>query len=213
MDCGTTQTPLHEVDLKQSLDALDESAVAMVDLDAIEDKEARDKAVKKRLESDKKKAQKVKEAEEKKELREKERLERAGDKGKSKGKRKVGNAAISDSKSPLPNPSPVDSSSRPRTVVLRSAVADSTYEPLSQVPVLAAEEEDTIEVDEFILNSSLDDVLGGDSGILPPSYDDLKLFLSKVCNSTSFQFRPILIIQFDRTEYYSLMFVINCYIF
>lgn len=65
LDCGTTFTPLHEVELKQSREALDDSAVDMIDLEAIEDTEARERAVKKRLESDRKKALKVKEAEEK----------------------------------------------------------------------------------------------------------------------------------------------------
>lgn len=188
LDCGTTHTPLSEVDLKKSLDALDDTAVDMVDLDGIEDKEAREKAMKKRLESDKKKAQKVKDAEEKAEQREREKQERAAEKGKTKGKRKVGDAANSGSKSPLPTSSPVDSTSRPRTAILRSAVADSTYEPLSQVPVLVEEEVADFCIDEFILNSSLDDVLGGESGILPAAYDDLKAFLSKVGFFTTFQY-------------------------
>jgi hypothetical protein len=34
--------------------------------------------------------------------------------------------------------------------------------------------------DEFILNSSLFEVLGGESGSLSPLYDDLKAFMSKV---------------------------------
>lgn len=55
---------------------------------------------------------------------------------------------------------------------------DTTYEPLSQVPVLVHDNEDESIVHEFILNSSLDDVLGGDSGILPPSHDELKDFLN-----------------------------------
>lgn len=210
MDCGTTHTPLLEVGLKQSLDALDDTAVAMVDLEAIEDKEARDKAMKKRLESDKKKAQKVKEAEEKKEQKERERLERAADKGKSKGKRKVGDAANSDTRSPIPTSSPVDSSSRPRTAILRSAVADSTYAPLSQVPVIADDGDDEFAVDEYILNSSLDDVLGGDSGILPPSYDELKDFLSKVRISSRFQCISIYIKLFNKIEFYSVYFFFNC---
>lgn len=96
LDCSMTFTPLHEIDLKQSREALGVSAVDMVDLEAIEDEEAREKAVKKRAESDRKKAQKVKEAEEKAEQKEKDKQEKATEKaaekaaeqGKGKGKKK-----------------------------------------------------------------------------------------------------------------------------
>lgn len=123
----------------------------------------------------------MKEAEEKAEQREKEKLERAMDKGKSKGKRKVGDASNLDGNSSVPTSSLVDSASRPQSAHRRSAVADTpTYEPLSEVLVLVLQEEEDASVDEFILNLSLDEILGGDSGILPPSNDELKAFLSKV---------------------------------
>lgn len=76
MDTPTTYTPLHEIELKQSRKAIGVSGVEMIDLAAIEDEEAWEKAVKKRLESDRKKQQKVKEAEKKAEQKEKERLEK-----------------------------------------------------------------------------------------------------------------------------------------
>lgn len=75
--CRTTFTPLHKIEKKQSREATGVSGVEIINLKAIEDDDVRDKAIKKRLESDHKKAQKVREAEEKAEHNERERLEKA----------------------------------------------------------------------------------------------------------------------------------------
>jgi sRNA-binding protein len=189
LDCSMTFTPLHKIDLKQSREALGVSVVDMVDLEAIEDEEAREKAVKKRAESDRKKAQKVKEAEEKAEQKEKDKQEKASEKvaekaaeqGKGKGKKKSSEPAKTGAKVPVATSSTVDAGSKLQSVTGRGTKRDSLYEQLSQVPVVVNIEDDDIStVDEFIVNSSLAEVLSGDSGPLPPAYYDLKTFLRSV---------------------------------
>ena len=184
LECGLGYTPPHEVELKKSRQALCESREEMVDLNAIEDDTARDKAVRKRLESDRKKAQKVKEAEEKAEQKEKERLERAAEKAAKKGKRKVSTPGPLDDAVPLAAGSTVHSESRVPSVSTRGTKRGLSYDQLTQVPVLPSNDDEGNPINEFILNSSLDDVLGGQSGILPASYNDLKAFLSLVSSYT-----------------------------
>ena len=180
LDCGLGYTPPHEVELKKSRQSLPESEEQMLDLNAIEDETARDKAVRRRLESDRKKAEKVKLAEEKADQKEKERLERAAEKAARKGKRKVSTPGAEDDTVLVPAGSTVNSGSHARSDSTRGTKRGLSYEHLTQVPVLPNADDEGLEVGEFILNSSLDDVLGGQSGILPPSYDELKLFLASV---------------------------------
>lgn len=89
--------------------------MGMVDLEAIEDDDAREKAVKRRLESDRKKALKVREAEEKAEQREKEKLERASEKANKKGKKKVSAPVEMEGKIPVRTTSTVDKGSQLRS--------------------------------------------------------------------------------------------------
>ncbi len=51
---------------------------------------------------------------------------------------------------------------------------------MSQIPILTSGEEQEIQIEELILNSSMEDVLGGDTGKFTPSYDALKDFMLKV---------------------------------
>jgi hypothetical protein len=74
----------------------------------------------------------------------------------------------------------VDSSFQIRTVSARGTKNNTSYELLSQLPVFDLTEEANCMNDEFILNSSLFEVIGNESGSLSPLYDDLKAFISKV---------------------------------
>jgi hypothetical protein len=74
----------------------------------------------------------------------------------------------------------VDSGSQIRSVSARDTKRDTSYEFFSQLPVVDLTEEANCMNDEFIPNSSLFDILGGESGSLSPLYDDLKAFISKV---------------------------------
>lgn len=169
IDCGTTYTPLHEVELKQSREAIGVSWVEMIDLDAIEDEDVWEKALNKRFESDRKKAQKVREAEEKAELKEKERLEKAAEKANKKGKKKVPAVVDMEGKTLVPANSTVDFGLQLHTVSTRGTKREYSYEHLTQQRVLVSFNEEESTADEFIINSFLADVLGGENGPLPPS--------------------------------------------
>ena len=180
LDCGLGFTPPHEVELKKSRQSVGECGEEMLDLNAIEDESAREKAVRRRLDSDRKKAQKVKEAEEKAEHREMEKLERAAEKAAKKGKKKVTTPGVLDETIPVADASTVQSGSRIPSVATRGTKRGLSYDQLTEVPVLPSSDDEGFHINEFILNSSLDEVLGGQSGILPPSYNDLRAFLSSV---------------------------------
>jgi hypothetical protein len=62
----------------------------------------------------------------------------------------------------------------------RGTKRDSSYEQLSQIPILTSEEELEIQLQELILNSSIEDVIGGDTEEFTPSYNKLKRFMFKV---------------------------------
>jgi len=179
LDCATSFTPSFEEELKKYREEIDESGDGMEDLDAIEDDTERSKAVKKRLDSDRKKSQKVKEAHERAQLKEQDRLARLSEKSSRRSKRKStpvetqGN--ISLNKSPT-----IDSVTQGHSMQTRGTKKASSYDVLIQTPVLDTTEDDDNFSDDFIFNSSLDDVLGGDSGELPQSYSDLKAFISSV---------------------------------
>jgi hypothetical protein len=74
----------------------------------------------------------------------------------------------------------VDSGSQIRTVSARGTKRDTSYEFIFQLPVVDLTEEANCMNDEFILNSSLFEVLGGESNSLSPLYDDFKGFISTV---------------------------------
>lgn len=83
-------------------------------------------------------------------------------------------------RTPIRTTSAVDFGLQQGGVSTRGTKWDLTYEQLSQVSDLVISEKDESIVDEFILNLSLDDVLGGDSGSLLPSFNDLTSFLTTV---------------------------------
>lgn len=191
LDCVTTFTPLPEVELKRLKEDVGVALEDMLELVGIEDEETCKKAIKRRAESDRKKAQKVKEATEKVEKREKEKLEKAAqkviakavEKGKGKGK---GNKNLSDlrkenDKEPIGASSTVDAGSQLESSRGQGRKRDSSYEEFSQVPnLLHIRESDDFNVHELIVNSSLQQMLGGDSGPLPQAYEDLKEFMNLV---------------------------------
>ena len=61
---------------------------------------------------------------------------------------------------------------------LRVKKRDSSYEQLSQIPILTLGEDNEFHIDELIINDSTEDVLGGDTEFTP-SYIDLKTLLLK----------------------------------
>jgi hypothetical protein len=168
------------MELKKSREAIGESGEEMEDLKGIQDDNDRAKALKKRIEEDRKKTLKVKEAEEKAHLKELERQEKAAAKSTKKCKKKVATPGEVEIITPV-QPSPtVDSGSQIRSVSARGTKRDTSYELLSQLSVVDLTEDTNCMNDEFILNSSLFEVLGGESDTLSPLYDDLKAFMSKV---------------------------------
>jgi hypothetical protein len=64
LDCTPSFTHSFETELRKSREAIGESGIEMIDLQGIEDEQERVKAIKRRLEEDRKKALRVKEAEE-----------------------------------------------------------------------------------------------------------------------------------------------------
>ena len=180
LDCATHYTPPFEMELRKSREAIGEFGEEMEDLNGIQDDNDMAKALKRRIEVDRKKTLKVKEAEKKTHLKEFERQHKATAKSAKKGKKKVTTPVEVEMISHV-HPSPtVDSGSHIRSVSARGTKRDTSYELLSQLPVVDLTEEANCMNDEFILNSSLFEVLGGESGSLRPLYDDLKAFISKV---------------------------------
>ena len=70
LDCATHYTPPFEMELRKSREAIGESGEEMEDLKGIQDDNDRAKALKRRIEEDRKKALKVKEAKTKAHLKE-----------------------------------------------------------------------------------------------------------------------------------------------
>ena len=56
----------------------------------------------------------------------------------------------------------------------RGTKRDSSYEQLSQIPILTPGEDPEIQIQELILNTSMEDVLGGDTEEFTPFYNELK---------------------------------------
>ena len=84
-----------------------------------------------------------------------------------------------EGKSPVA-PSPTYESGSHAPTFSRGTKLDSSYEQLSEIPILTSGEELHIHIHELILNSSMEDVLGGDTDEFTPSYNDLKRFMLKV---------------------------------
>ena len=185
LDCVPSFTPPFESELRKSREAIGESGVEMIDLQAIEDEHERAKALSRRLEEDRKKSLRVKELEEKTAVREMEKLQRSLEKTTMKGKRKMNPPPEPEGKSPPPLSPTCDSGSNAPTQS-RGTKRDSNYDQLSQgLPVVTSVEVHDGQVGEWIKNFSLEQVLGGDTGTLSPLFDDLKRFISKVPSSSA----------------------------
>ena len=89
LDCAPSYTPLFEIELRKSRDAVGESGIEMVDLHGIEDENYIAKAMTRRIKEDRKKTVRVKEAEERAEQREREKLQKSLVKSTKKGKKKM----------------------------------------------------------------------------------------------------------------------------
>jgi hypothetical protein len=122
----------------------------------------------------------VKEAEKNAQLKALERQEKTVAKSMKKSKKKVTTPVEVDIITLVQPSLTVDSGSQIRSVLARGTKRDTSHELLFQLPVVDLTEDTNCMNDEFILNSSLFEVLGGESGSLSPLYDDLKAFMSKV---------------------------------
>jgi len=168
------------MELRKSREAIGESGEDIEDLKGIQDDNSKAKALKKRIEEDRKKTLKVKEAEERAHLKELERQQKAAAKSTKKGKKKVITPREVEMISHVQPNSTVDFGSQIRSVSARDTKRDTSYELIFQLSVVDLTEDTNCMNDELILNSSLFEVLGGESGSLSPLYDDLKAFISKV---------------------------------
>jgi sRNA-binding protein len=151
----------------------------MLDLQGILDENERAKTMKRRIEEDRKKALRVKEAEEKADKKEREKNQKSLEKSIKKGRKKMNPPPEPEGKSPVA-PSPTYESGSHAPTFSRGTKRDSSYEQLSQILILTSGEEIEIQFQELILNSSMEDVLGGDTGEFIPSYNELKSFMLKV---------------------------------
>jgi hypothetical protein len=179
LDCASSFTPSFETEIRKSREDVGETGIEMLDLQGIEDENERAKAIKKRIEEDRKKALRVKEAEERADKREREKLQNSQEKSTKKGKKKMDPPPEPEGKSPVP-PSPTYESGSHAPTFSRGTKRDSSYEQLSQIPILTLGEELDIHIEELIFNSSLEDVLGGDTEELTHSFNELKRFMLKV---------------------------------
>jgi hypothetical protein len=177
LDCAPSFTPPFETEFRKSREAVGESGVEMVDLEGIEDKNERAKALSRRLEEDRKKALKVKEVEEKAVQKEMEKLQKSLEKTNMRGKKKMHPHSEPECKS-LVSPTPTNDSGSQAPTLSRGTKRDSSYDQLS--PVFNLEEETESPIDELILNASMKEVLGSSSTDYTSYYKDLKSFMIKV---------------------------------
>ena len=173
LDCAPSFTPSFETELRKSREAVGESGVEMIDLQGIEDEHERAKALARRLEEDRKKALRVKEAEERAAQKEMEKLQRSLEKTNMRGRKKMHSHSEPEGKSLL-SPSPTNDSGSQA----RGTKRDSSYDQLS--PVFNLGEENESEIDELILNVSMNEVLGGSSDDYTSYYKGLKNVMIKV---------------------------------
>ena len=183
LDCTTHYTIPFEMELRKSCEAIRESGEDMDDLNE------RAKALKRRIEEDRKKALKVKETEEKTHPKELERQQKVAAKSTKKCKKKVTTPRGVEVRSHVQPSTTVDSNSQIPTVSAKGTKRDISYELFSQLLIVDLTEEANCMNDEFIINSSLFEVFGDESGSLSPLYDDLKAFISKIF---SFSFAHLL---------------------
>ena len=149
----------------------------MIDLQSIEYEHERAKALSRRLEEVRKKALRLKEAEEKAAQKEMEKLERSLEKTNMRGEKKMNPHSRPEGKS-LVSPTPTNDSGSQAHTFSRGTKQDSSYDQLS--PVFNLVEENDSHIDELILNSSMDKVLGGSSDDYTSYYKDLKSFMLRV---------------------------------
>jgi hypothetical protein len=88
LDCAASFTLAFETDLRKSREDVGDNGIEMLDLQSIEDENERAKAMKRRIEEDRKKALRVKEAEERADKKEREKLQKSLEKPSKKGKKK-----------------------------------------------------------------------------------------------------------------------------
>lgn len=131
LECGASYTPPFETELKKSREAVGESGEEMHDLQGIEDEKQRAKALKKCIEEDRKKAQKVRDAEEKAEQRELEKQQKTAEKTSKKGKKKVNPPRETQGKSPVIQSPTGDSGSQVCTISIKGTKRGSPYELLT----------------------------------------------------------------------------------
>lgn len=129
----------------------------------------------------------MRDAKEKAEKKEKERLEKTFEKvakkaiGTGKSKKKSSNEAKHDAKAPVASSSIEDVGSQLQSTSKRGTKRDSSYHQLSQVFVIDNMEDDIdCTIGEFIINTSLAQVLDGYSVPLPQVNEDLKAFMTSV---------------------------------
>jgi hypothetical protein len=77
LDCSPSFTPSFEIELRKLREDVGESGIEMLDLQGILDENERAKAMKRRIEEDRKKALRVKEAEEKADQKEREKNQKS----------------------------------------------------------------------------------------------------------------------------------------
>ena len=173
LDCVPSFTPSFEIELRKSRDAIGESGIEMLDLQGIEDESERAKALARRIEEDRKKAQKVREAEERALQKELEKEQKAKEKSTRKGKKKASTPGQGDMNSPTTKSGQNEKGNS------RGTKRRSSYDQLNQL-LEFNDAGDCGHNDEMILNSSLKDVLAGNGDDYTPMYIDIKLFLLKV---------------------------------
>ena len=129
--------------------------------------------------------QRVKEAEERADKKEREKLQKSLEKYTKKSKKNMNPPPEPEGKSLVAPNSTYESGSHAPTFS-RGTKRDSFYELLSQIPILTSGEDLKIQLEELILNASMEDVLGGDTEEFTPSYNELKKFILKVSTWSSF---------------------------
>ena len=179
LDCAPSFTHSFETELRKSREDVGESGNEMLDLQCIEDENERAKAMKRRIDEDRKKALRVKEAEERADKKEREKLEKSLEKSTKKGKRKMDPPPQPEGESPVA-PNPTYESGCHAPIFSRGTKCNSSYDQLSEIPILTSEEELEIHIEELIFNASMEEVLVGDTEEFTPSYNELKRFMLKV---------------------------------
>jgi hypothetical protein len=140
LDCALSFTPSFETELRKSREDVGESGLEMLDLQGIQDENERAKALKRRIEEDGKKTLKVKEVEERAEQKKREKLEKSLEKSTKKDKKKMDPTQDPEGKSPIV-PSPTYESGSHAPTLSRGTKRDSSYEQLSEIPILTSAEE------------------------------------------------------------------------